>query len=129
MELSDFASLNRIQKPYNLYVGQRLNMGNCRSNNGATSSASQSSSSSPSTTYKKKYHIVKRGETLFRISKNYGVSVATLKRLNGLKNNEIEVGQHILLGTVATSSSKGNTQIANTKQEVSSAPSLRTNSF
>lgn len=129
MELSDFASLNRIQKPYNLYVGQRLNMGNCRSNNGATSSASQPSGSSPGTTYKKRYHIVKRGETLYRISKNHGVSVATLKRLNGLKNNQIEVGQHILLGTVATSSLKTNTQIANNKQEVSSAPSLRTNSY
>lgn len=40
-------------------------------------------------------HTVKAGETLYRISVNYGVSVEQLKALNGLRDNTISVGQTI----------------------------------
>jgi LysM repeat protein len=39
------------------------------------------------------YHKVKSGETLYSISRNYGISVDTLKRLNGLRSNNIAVGR------------------------------------
>jgi len=42
---------------------------------------------------KVKYHKVQPGQTLFSISKAYGMDVATLKRLNGLRSNKIEVGR------------------------------------
>ncbi len=42
-----------------------------------------------------RYHIVKRGETLSSIAKQYGISILTLKRLNGLKTNKILVGQRL----------------------------------
>ncbi len=41
------------------------------------------------------YHIVKPGETLYRIHVNYGVSVPKLRKLNHLKGNYIKVGQKI----------------------------------
>lgn len=37
-------------------------------------------------------HQVQKGDTLFGISKKYGLSVATLKKINGLKSNDIQVG-------------------------------------
>jgi len=41
------------------------------------------------------YHIVKPGETLYRIHVNYKVSISKLRKLNHLKGNYIKVGQKI----------------------------------
>jgi len=41
------------------------------------------------------YHVVKQGETLYRIHINYNVPIETLKKLNHLKGNSIRVGQKI----------------------------------
>lgn len=37
-------------------------------------------------------HQVQKGDTLFGISKKYGLSVDTLKKINGLRSNDIQVG-------------------------------------
>jgi LysM repeat protein len=42
---------------------------------------------------KVKYHKVQPGQTLYSISKAYGMDVETLKRLNGLRSNNIAVGR------------------------------------
>lgn len=44
------------------------------------------------------YHSVKRGETLYRISKQYGTDVKTLQEWNNLPDNNIEVGQKLIVG-------------------------------
>lgn len=41
------------------------------------------------------YHVVKQGETLYRISVNYKVSVEKLYKLNNLRSNTIEIGDRI----------------------------------
>jgi len=41
------------------------------------------------------YHKVKRGETLYRISKNYGVPLKELMKINGLKTTKLKPGQKI----------------------------------
>ncbi len=47
---------------------------------------------------KQQYHVVSRGETLYSVSKKYGVSVAELRRLNHLKDNQnIQTGQKLLI--------------------------------
>ncbi len=43
------------------------------------------------------FHVVKKGETLYRISKNSGVAIERLKRLNSLSSNLIKVGQKLRL--------------------------------
>ncbi|PSL03894.1 LysM peptidoglycan-binding domain-containing protein [Cecembia rubra] len=48
-------------------------------------------------------HTVSPGETLFRISQNYGVSVDDLKRWNNLPDNTIKVGQEIIINPSGTS--------------------------
>ena len=48
--------------------------------------------------HKKKIYIryrVRRGDSLIKIAKRYGVSVKTLKRINGLRSNRIYVGQRL----------------------------------
>ena len=42
-------------------------------------------------------HQVQKGDTLFGISKKYGLSVDTLKKINGLKNNDIQVGTSLII--------------------------------
>ncbi|MCX8041920.1 MAG: LysM peptidoglycan-binding domain-containing protein, partial [Thermodesulfobacteriaceae bacterium] len=42
-------------------------------------------------------HTVKKGETLERIAKTYGVTVEEIKEANRLKKNQIQVGQKILI--------------------------------
>lgn len=42
-----------------------------------------------------RYHTVKKGETLSSISRKYGLSVQHLKKINGLKRDQITVGQRL----------------------------------
>jgi len=44
-------------------------------------------------------HIVKPGETLFRISRRYGIEIEKLKKMNKLPDDIIEVGQKLIVGT------------------------------
>ncbi len=42
-----------------------------------------------------KFHIVKKGETMYQISKKYGIPTTAIKKLNGMTNNNLRVGQKI----------------------------------
>jgi len=42
-------------------------------------------------------HTVKKGDTLYSISRKYGLSVSNLKEINGLESNDISVGQKLYL--------------------------------
>ena len=42
-------------------------------------------------------HIVLKGDTLYSISKKYGLTIDELKRFNGLNSNDISVGQKLSL--------------------------------
>ncbi len=46
----------------------------------------------------KSFYIVKRGETVFSISKQLGMTVQRLKEFNGLASNSISVGQRLAIG-------------------------------
>ena len=53
---------------------------------------------SPISKSKRSYHEVSRGETLYRISKKYGISVDELRRLNNINQNQtIYPGQKLLV--------------------------------
>lgn len=43
-------------------------------------------------------HVVERGETLYGIARNYGLTVADLKALNGLGNNDLKPGMTLNIG-------------------------------
>jgi LysM repeat protein len=44
------------------------------------------------------YHQVKPGDTLFRVSRQYGVQVDQIKEWNHLRDTIIEVGQKLIVG-------------------------------
>ena len=44
-------------------------------------------------------HVVKPGETIFRISRRYGIEVEKLMKMNKLPDDIIEVGQKLIVGT------------------------------
>lgn len=49
--------------------------------------------------WKQSVHTVKKGDTLFAISKRYGVTVDALKQANGMKDNSLRVGQRLKIPT------------------------------
>ena len=42
-------------------------------------------------------HVVSQGDTLYSISKRYGVTIESIRALNSIDGNNIKVGQVILL--------------------------------
>ncbi|HON20606.1 MAG TPA: LysM domain-containing protein, partial [Bacteroidales bacterium] len=49
----------------------------------------QKENTPPPTTYKPKYHIVKQGDTLYKIAKKYSTTVNKLCEINRIKENDI----------------------------------------
>jgi len=46
-----------------------------------------------------KYHVVQRGDTLWKISQRYGgISIEKLKKMNGLRSNSVKTGQKLKIG-------------------------------
>ena len=71
--------LNNIRKPSLIRVGQKIRV------------AGHANEAAPRTYVK---HKVRRGQTLGSIARRYGTSVATLKRLNGVRNVRLlQIGQ------------------------------------
>jgi LysM repeat protein len=69
-----------------------------QSTSSQTTKKSSTESPKQSKAVKKRYHEVKKGETLYRIAKQYGITVDELRRLNKLPPNQpIEIGQKLLV--------------------------------
>mgnify|MGYP002627002744 CR=1 FL=1 len=82
--------------------------------------------------YSDTIHEVQKGETLYSISKKYGVSVADVQSANGLSDNGIKVGQKIKVptasGSTAVASAKSNTtSVSATKTTTAKVPDLAKN--
>ncbi|MFP7233907.1 peptidoglycan endopeptidase LytE [Bacillus subtilis] len=97
--ISKIKSENHLRSDI-IYVGQTLSI------NGKSSS-SKSSSSSSSSTYK-----VKSGDSLWKISKKYGMTVNELKKLNGLKSDLLRIGQVLKLKGSTSSSSSSSSKVS-----------------
>ncbi len=54
--------------------------------------------SKPSTKHRAMIHVVKPGDTLYRIARGYGIEVERLKKMNKLPDDVIEVGQKLVIG-------------------------------
>ena len=54
--------------------------------------------SKPAVSTEKQYHTVQKGETLFRIAKQYGITMAELRKLNNLSADQpLRAGQKLLV--------------------------------
>lgn len=83
-----------------LKIGQKLQIP-------APSSAVEPSSSSGRTADGLAIHTVRGGENLSRIAKRYGVTVKEIRTVNGLKSNDIKVGQKLKIPSLAGASRSG----------------------
>mgnify|MGYP000906751810 CR=1 FL=1 len=52
-------------------------------------------------------HKVKAGETLFKLSQRYGVSISSIKATNGLRSDKILIGQYLKIPTFVNVSRSG----------------------
>lgn len=69
--------------------------------------------------YSDTLHEVQKGETLYSISKTYGVSVTQIQEANGLADNGIKIGQKIKIpqtGTTVTQTAKTSAQTQTSSQ-------------
>jgi LysM repeat protein len=64
-------------------------------------------------------HVVKTGETLFSISRQYNVNVEDIKKLNGLTSNELSIGQTLKIAVApAATVKKEVTPVVNKTEDV-----------
>ncbi|UHH05175.1 peptidoglycan endopeptidase LytE [Bacillus subtilis] len=98
--ISKIKSENHLRSDI-IYVGQTLSI------NGKSTSSKSSSSSSSSSTY-----TVKSGDSLWKISKKYGMTINELKKLNGLKSDLLRVGQVLKLKGSTSSSSSSSSKVS-----------------
>lgn len=86
ISVSSLKSINQLTTN-TIYVGQKISLKNSSS---STSPKTQTTKEKATSSY-----IVKRGDSLWKISKQYGVSVSQLKSWNDLKSNTIYVNQKL----------------------------------
>jgi len=98
VEVSQIEKWNKL-KNKDLSVGQELKI----------SSKGKSSSSKKIVNNKKGWHTVQKGETLYSISKLYGMNVEDLKKQNKLKSNELSVGMSLKVDERKSNNSKDQT--------------------
>ena len=89
--------LLKIIKDYRLYEFDKIKKGKYsketkKLNNGKTPPKKVVKENLKGNIYK-----VKKGDTLYSISRKFGVSVATLKKLNRLSSNTISIGQQLII--------------------------------
>jgi peptidoglycan DL-endopeptidase LytE len=72
-------------------------------------------------------HVVKRGDSLFALSKKYSISVSELKALNNMKSAKLKTGQRLIVkesGTETYIAKKGDTRHRITKNSGAEADDL-----
>jgi membrane-bound lytic murein transglycosylase D len=92
--ISAIARLNRLNRRYTIFPGQRLKV----------PGRGSSSSSSARTRElvrdgEKLVYVVKRGDSLYQIASSFNTSVAEIKRRNRLTSNTLQVGQKLTIQT------------------------------
>jgi len=80
--IADIVKWNRLQLPYTLSVGQRLQIASLKGI--ANTPRSQNNSTQAAFHHNTGYHTVVRGDTLYRISRRYGYHVSKIAAWNNL---------------------------------------------
>lgn len=88
-------------QPPSQILGDIEGLGVGSKRNAAGSKAMEAMAAQPSGSIKAgaMVHVVKPGETLFRLSRRYGVGVEQLKKMNKLSSDTIDAGQRLIVGT------------------------------
>jgi len=88
--ISAIARLNRLNKRYTIYPGQRLKVpGRYSSSSAQTRELIREG--------EKLVYVVKRGDSLYQIASSFNTSVAEIKQRNNLSSNTLQVGQKLTI--------------------------------
>ena len=90
LSINELLNLNNLTGTDRLRSGQKLRV---RKSGEATADDTETTSNVRSSG--RQTHTVASGETLFRISQNYGTSVDEIKKLNNMSDNNVVVGQKL----------------------------------
>lgn len=121
MSVAELKTLNNLKKDV-LTIGQVLKV----------KKVEDSKPSTPPTPSGDSY-TVKKGDTLSKIAKTYGMSVSELKSLNGLKKDTIYIGQKLLVKKASSSkpttpeTGKTTTKVVNVQSSLNVRNSASTN--
>lgn len=63
------------------------------------SKTASSSKSKPAAAVAKSHYVVRKGDTLYSISRKFSTTIQSLRKINGLSHNTIRPGQRLLIGT------------------------------
>ncbi|MDB5249500.1 MAG: LysM peptidoglycan-binding protein [Segetibacter sp.] len=104
------ASFNNIVMEKGLVIGQKIKIPVNGQNSGGTESAGSRETLAPIT------HVVAKGETLFKIGKDYNVTPEAIKEWNSLTSNNIVAGTPLVVGHLKSKEdrSTANTSVATT---------------
>lgn len=86
-------SLWSIAKKYNMTVDELKSINNLKSNLLSIGQRLKIKESDDN----QNIYIVKKGDTLYKIANMYGTTVDNLKALNNLKNNNLSIGQNLIV--------------------------------
>ena len=86
-------SLWSIAKKYNMTVDELKSINNLKSNLLSIGQRLKIKESND----KQNIYIIKKGDTLYKIANMYGTTVDNLKALNNLKNNNLSIGQKLIV--------------------------------
>jgi LysM repeat protein len=97
--LSELKRINNLETTL-IDAGQRLRVKNFED---IETTTVKSSAESQISDIKNDFHIVEKGQTLYSLSKRYGLTVNDLKQKNGLTSNIIKIGQKLNVGNFNSS--------------------------
>ena len=101
-------SIYSISSMYGISVGELIDLNNLPGN---SVDVGQVLIISKGGSIKNQYHVVLPGETLFSISKKYGVSLNDLRRLNNLNTNSpLAVGMRLIISQTGNYNKNNNTE-------------------
>ncbi|MTI30184.1 LysM peptidoglycan-binding domain-containing protein [Xanthovirga aplysinae] len=118
VSVQDLKSWNKLSED-GLKVGQKLLIYSSESKKESSIGLNPKNETSEIKT-NQKFHIVEPKQTLYSISKIYGVEVDELKKWNHLNTNELLVGQKIWLESGKEKAAENSSPLQKTKEELSS---------
>lgn len=92
LTVDELMTLNSLTDNDVLEVGKKLKV---KATPGSQSAGSVSTKPAAGTKATVSYHTIAKGETMYRVSQQYGVSIEQIKEWNNLKDTGVQLGQKI----------------------------------
>ncbi|MBS1747956.1 MAG: LysM peptidoglycan-binding domain-containing protein [Bacteroidetes bacterium] len=121
--VGDIMRLNGMHADSKLQVGKSIKIPTSKNSTSAVQSKVNTSSERLTTAIPRTTtHVVTKGETLYGISKKYGVTVQQIKSWNHLTSDYAQTGETLVIGADAATVKKSTVQSETASQQLTAAP-------